>query len=182
MSCPFAALGACACAVSWPTWRLFTRVRAVCGACVLLVVVSLFFPPRRATPRTREKQRAPGPRHQHRPEKTDGLLPGSGCHGGLTVLPCGAMRGNRDNCSYSTTTLFVALIRTYTLMHSVLSRLCFASSQTLLHSKIKRIWTLRLGGKRKYVTCHAAHAGRTTNNLFTGPEEKCVLVFASFVR
>ena len=45
MSCPFAALGACACAVSWPTWRQFTGVRAVCGACVLLVVVSLFLPP-----------------------------------------------------------------------------------------------------------------------------------------
>ena len=29
------------------------------------------------------------------------------------------------------------------------SRLCFASSLTLLHSKIKRIRTLRLGGKRK---------------------------------
>ena len=51
--------------------------------------------------------------------------------------------------SYSTTTLFVALIRTYTLMHSVLSRLCFASSHTLLHSKIKRMRTLRLGGKSK---------------------------------
>ena len=59
------------------------------------------------------------------------------------------MRGNRDNCSYSTTTLFVALIRTYTLTHSVVSRLCFAASLTLLHSKIKRINTLRLGGKRK---------------------------------
>ena len=47
-------------------------------------------------------------------EKRNGLRPRSGCHGGLTVLPCGAMRGNRDNCSYSTTTLFVALIRTYT--------------------------------------------------------------------
>ena len=52
---------------------------------------------------------------------------------GLTVLPCGAMRGNRDNCSYSTATLFVALIRTYTLMHIVVSRLCFFSP-TLLHS------------------------------------------------
>ena len=45
MSCPFAALGVCACAVCWPTWRLFTGVRAVWGACVLLVVVSLFPPP-----------------------------------------------------------------------------------------------------------------------------------------
>ena len=45
------------------------------------------------------------------------------------------MRGNRDNCSYSTTILFVALIRTYALMHSVLSRLCFAFSLTLLHSR-----------------------------------------------
>ena len=44
------------------------------------------------------------------------------------------MRGNRDNCSYSTTTLFVALIRMYTRMHSVVSRLCFAFSLTLLHS------------------------------------------------
>ena len=67
-------------------------------------------------------------------EKTDDLRPGSGCHGGLTVLPCDAMLGNRDNCSYSTTSLFVALIRTYTLMHSVVSRLCFAFSLTLLHS------------------------------------------------
>ena len=67
-------------------------------------------------------------------EEADGLRPGSGCHGGLTVLLCGAMRGNRDNCSYSTTSLFVALIRTYTLMHSVVSRLCFAFSLTLLHS------------------------------------------------
>ena len=67
-------------------------------------------------------------------EKTDGLRPGGGCHGGLRVLPCGAMRSNRDNCSYSTTTLFVALIRTYTLMHSVVSRFCFAFSLTLLHS------------------------------------------------
>ena len=67
-------------------------------------------------------------------EKTDVLRPGSGYHGRLTVLPCGAMRGNRDNCSYSTTTLFVVLIRTYTLMHSVVSRLCFAFSLTLLHS------------------------------------------------
>ena len=44
------------------------------------------------------------------------------------------MRGNGDNCSYSTTTIFVALIRTYTLMHSVLSRLCFAFFLTFLHS------------------------------------------------
>ena len=45
VSRPFVALGACACAVSWPTWRLFTGVRAVCGARVPLVVVSLFLPP-----------------------------------------------------------------------------------------------------------------------------------------
>ena len=44
------------------------------------------------------------------------------------------MQGNPDNCSYSTTTLFVALIRTYTLMHSVVSRLCFAFSLTFLLS------------------------------------------------
>ena len=37
-------LGACACAVSWPTWRLYTGVRAVSGARVPLVVVSLFPP------------------------------------------------------------------------------------------------------------------------------------------
>ena len=67
-------------------------------------------------------------------EKTDGLRQGSGCHGGLPVLPCGAMRGNGDNCSYSRTTLFVALIRTYTPMHSMVSRLCFAFSLTLFHS------------------------------------------------
>ena len=35
-------------------------------------------------------------------EKTDGLRPGTGCHGGLPVLPFGAMRGNCDNCSYIT--------------------------------------------------------------------------------
>ena len=40
----FVALGARACAVSWPSWRLFTGVRAVCGAPVPLVVVSLFLP------------------------------------------------------------------------------------------------------------------------------------------
>ena len=45
VSRPFAALGACACAVSWPTWRLSTGVHAVCGARVPLVVVSLFPPP-----------------------------------------------------------------------------------------------------------------------------------------
>ena len=58
----------------------------------------------------------------------------SGCHGGLTVLLCGAMRDNCDNCSYSTTTLFPALIGIYTPMHSVVSRLCFAFSLTLLRS------------------------------------------------
>ena len=31
--------------MSWPTWRLFTSVRAVCGARVLLVVLSLFLLP-----------------------------------------------------------------------------------------------------------------------------------------
>ena len=46
MSRPFVALGACACAVSRPTWRLFTGVRAVCGARVPLVVASLFIPPK----------------------------------------------------------------------------------------------------------------------------------------
>ena len=45
MSRPFVALGARVCAVSWPSWRPFTGVRAVCGARVPLVVVSLFFPP-----------------------------------------------------------------------------------------------------------------------------------------
>ena len=39
------ALGACACAVSWPTWRLFRGVRAVCGARVPPVFVSLFLLP-----------------------------------------------------------------------------------------------------------------------------------------
>ena len=64
-------------------------------------------------------------------EKANGLRPGSGW---LTVLPCGAMRRNRDNCSYSTTSFFVALIRTYTLMQSVVSCLCFTFSLTLTHS------------------------------------------------
>ena len=45
VSRPFVVLGACACAVCGPTWRLFTGVRAVCGARVPLVVVSLFLPP-----------------------------------------------------------------------------------------------------------------------------------------
>ena len=45
LSCPFAALGACACGLSWPTCRMFMGVRAVCGACVPLVVVSLLLPP-----------------------------------------------------------------------------------------------------------------------------------------
>ena len=40
---PFVALGARACAVSWPSLRLFTGVRAVCGA--RCPVVSLFLPP-----------------------------------------------------------------------------------------------------------------------------------------
>ena len=41
VSRPFVVLGACACAVFWPRWRLFTGGRAVCGARVPLVVVSL---------------------------------------------------------------------------------------------------------------------------------------------
>ena len=45
VSHPFVVLGACACAVSWPRWRLFTDLRAVCGVRVPLVVVSLFLPP-----------------------------------------------------------------------------------------------------------------------------------------
>ena len=45
VSRPFVALGAPACAVSWLSWRLLTGVRAVCGARVPLVVVSLFLPP-----------------------------------------------------------------------------------------------------------------------------------------
>ena len=45
VSDPFVLLGACACAVSWPRWRLFTGVRAVCRVRVPLVVVSLFLPP-----------------------------------------------------------------------------------------------------------------------------------------
>ena len=44
VSRPFVALGARACAVSWPSWRPFTGVRAVCAARVPLVVVSLFLP------------------------------------------------------------------------------------------------------------------------------------------
>ena len=71
-------------------------------------------------------------------EKTDGLRLGSGCHGGLTGLPCGPMRGTRDNCSYRTTTIFVALIGKYTLMHSVVSRLSFAFSLILLQSPAVR--------------------------------------------
>ena len=45
VSRPLVALGARACAVSVPSWRLFTGVRAVCSARVPLVVVSLFLPP-----------------------------------------------------------------------------------------------------------------------------------------
>ena len=45
VSRPFVALGACACAVSCPSWRPFTGVRAVCGVRVPLVIVSLFLPP-----------------------------------------------------------------------------------------------------------------------------------------
>ena len=44
VSRPFVALGARACALSWPSWRLFTGVRAVCDA--RCPVVSLFLPPR----------------------------------------------------------------------------------------------------------------------------------------
>ena len=36
-------------------------------------------------------------------EKPNGLRPMSGCHRGLTVLSCDAMRGNGDNCSYTHT-------------------------------------------------------------------------------
>ena len=45
VSRPLVTLGARACAVSWPSWRPFTGVRAVCGVRVPLVVVSLFLPP-----------------------------------------------------------------------------------------------------------------------------------------
>ena len=45
VSRPSVALGARACAVSWPSWRPFTGVRTVCGARVPLVVVSVFPPP-----------------------------------------------------------------------------------------------------------------------------------------
>ena len=45
VSRPFVVLGACAYAVSWPTWRLFTGVPSVCGACVPLMVVPFFLPP-----------------------------------------------------------------------------------------------------------------------------------------
>ena len=45
VSRPFVDLGARACAVSCPSWCLFTGVRAVCGARVPLAVVSLFPPP-----------------------------------------------------------------------------------------------------------------------------------------
>ena len=103
------------------------------------------------------RRQPPGPRHQPRRKKTNGLRPGSGCHGGLMVLPCGAMRGNHDNCSYSTTTLFVALIRTYTLMHSVVCRI------------------------PTYTRCHASLCMHPPSLPFTGPKEKCVLVFACVV-
>ena len=33
--CSSAALGACACAVSWATWRLFTSARALCVPCAV---------------------------------------------------------------------------------------------------------------------------------------------------
>ena len=104
------------------------------------------------------RRQPPGPRHQPRREETNGLRPGSGCHGGLTVLPCVAMRGNSDNCSYSTTSLFVALVRTYTLMHSVVCRI------------------------PTYTRCHASLCMHSPSLLFTGPRERCVLVFASVVR
>ena len=45
VSRPCVVLGACACVVYWPRWRLFTGVRAVCGVRVPLVVVSLFLTP-----------------------------------------------------------------------------------------------------------------------------------------
>ena len=44
VSRPFVALVARECAVSWPSWCPFNGVRAVCGARVPLVVVSLFLP------------------------------------------------------------------------------------------------------------------------------------------
>ena len=81
------------------------------------------------------------------------------------VLPCGAMRGNRDNCSYSTTTLFVALIRTYTHMHSVLCRI---PTYTRCHASFLSFLT--------YLCMHPPSLP------FTGPKENCVLVFALFGR
>ena len=39
--------------------------------------------------------------------KTDGLRPGSGCYGGLTVLWYDAMRGNCDNCSHTPTETYL---------------------------------------------------------------------------
>ena len=44
---------------------------------------------------------------------------------GLPVLFCAAKWGNRDNCSYTRTSLFVALIDTYTRVHKQVASLVF---------------------------------------------------------
>ena len=84
---PFVALGACACAVSWPSWRPFTGVRAVCGAGVPLVVVSLFLPPKFSfffDWKTKEKQgRA----------YTAGTGTGSWCGGAIVLCPLACVVG-----------------------------------------------------------------------------------------
>ena len=86
MSRPSVALGARACAVSWPSWRPFTGVRAVCGARVPLVVVSLFLPPnfRFFFDGKKEKQgRA----------YTSGTGTGSWCGGAIVLCPLACVVG-----------------------------------------------------------------------------------------
>ena len=56
-------------------------------------------------------------------------------------------------------------------MHSVVSRLCFASFLTLLHSKSSRIRTLRLGGKRKNEQSLSGWKARACSSITTEEQE-----------
>ena len=97
---------------------------------------------------------------------------------GLPVLPCGAMRGNRDNCSYSTTTLFVALIRTYTPTHRQFARLWFAFSFPLFCSlAVSKVSKPRWGHPLvEFVIVHKI--GRKEKDWTRLLENSCMLVYS----
>ena len=86
VSRPIAALGARACAVSWPSLRPFTGVRTVCGARVPLVVVSLFLPPQFLFFLIEKKEK------QGR-AYTAGTGTGSWCGGAIVLCPLACVVG-----------------------------------------------------------------------------------------